>query len=106
MKSAAVLLLAAVLLGGCGDNGSDDRKAIDAKFDKVDYAMSSIEINAPPYEENLEKVTQQYIALIRKYADDLGEDEVRRRLADKVSELEPYCVPCSGMVSDELAKHQ
>jgi hypothetical protein len=106
VKSAGVLLLAAVLLGGCGDNGSADRKAIDAKFDKVDYAMSSVEISAPPYQENLTKLTQQYLALVREYGDELGDAEVKRRLTDKVSELEPFCVPCSGLVSDELAKHQ
>jgi hypothetical protein len=99
------MLLGAVFLAGCSDKSSADRKAIDAKFAKVDYAMSTVEISAPPYQENLTKLTQQYIALVRDYGDELGDAEVKRRLADKVSELEPFCLPCSGMVSDELAKY-
>jgi hypothetical protein len=105
VKAAGVMLLGAVFLAGCSDKSSVDRKAIDAKFAKVDYAMSTVEISAPPYQENLTKLTQQYIALVRDYGDELGDAEVKRRLADKVSELEPFCLPCSGMVSDELAKY-
>jgi hypothetical protein len=105
VKAAGVMLLGAVFLPGCSDKSSADRKAIDAKFAKVDYAMSTVEISAPPYQENLTKLTQQYIALVRDYGDELGDAEVKRRLTDKVSELEPFCLPCSGMVSDELAKY-
>jgi hypothetical protein len=103
MKSATVLFLAAVLLAGCGDDES--KKAMNAKFARLDYAISSVEISAPPYQENLTKLTQQYIALVREYADDLGDGAVRRRLTDKASELEPFCLPCSGMVIDELARY-
>jgi hypothetical protein len=103
LKSATVLFLAAVLLAGCGGNQS--KKPMNAKFARLDYALSSVEISAPPYQENLTKLTQQYIALVREYADDLGDDEVRRRLTDKASERDPFCLPCSGMVSDERAKH-
>jgi hypothetical protein len=105
VKTAGVLLLGATLLAGCGDKSSADRKAIDAKFARVDYAMSTVEIGAPPYQENLTKLTQQYIALVRQYGDELGDGEVKRRLADKERELEPFCLPCSGLVGDELAKH-
>jgi hypothetical protein len=105
VKAIGVLLLGVVFLEGCGDKSSTDRKAIDAKFARVDYAMSTVEISAPPYQENLTKLTQQYIALVRDYGDELGDAEVKRRLTDKMSELEPFCLPCSGLLSDELAKH-
>ena len=60
MKIAGVLLLAAVLLAGCG--ASVSTKAMDAKFAKVDYDMASVEDGKTPG-EHLEKLTRQYIAL-------------------------------------------
>jgi hypothetical protein len=100
-----VLLLAVVLVAACGDNRPTARKAIDAKFQSMDYKMATLETLAAPYGTHLERATQRYIALIRKYADQLGADEVKRRLVEKGYEVGPYCLPCQAMVDDEAKKY-
>ena len=102
MKIATVLLLAAVLLAGCG--ASVSTKAMDAKFAKVDYDMASIEDGKTPG-EHLERLTRQYIALIHEYEDQLGTDEVKRLLAEKAAALSPYCLSCTTMLDDERKKY-
>ena len=102
MKLAGVLLVAAVLLVGCGQAASED--AIKAKFAKVDYDMATIE-EGKTTGEHLVRLTRRYIALTREYADELGDDEVRRRLEDKAFELGPYCLPCVTMVDLEAQKY-
>ncbi len=100
-----VLLLAVALVVACGDNRSADRKAMDAKFQRMDYKMVSLETGAAPYNNYLEQATQQYIALIREYADQLGPDEVKRRLVSKGDELGPYCLPCEATLVDEAKRY-
>ena len=100
-----VLLLAVVLVVACGDNRSAARKAMDAKFQTMDFEMASLETLVAPYGTHLERATQQYIALIREYADQLGPDEVRRRLVEKGDEVAPYCLPCKATLDDEAKKY-
>ena len=102
MKIAGVLLLAAVLLAGCG--ASVSTKAMDTKFAKVDYDMASVEDGKTPG-VHLERLTRQYIALIHEYEDQLGTDEVKRRLAQKAAALSPYCLSCTTMLDDERKKY-
>jgi hypothetical protein len=100
-----VLLL--VLLVACGDDRSAARRAMDAKFDRLDSTFVNLETPASPYDTglHLEKATQRFIALIREYADELGPDEVKQRLADKGNEVGPYCLPCVAMLDDEAKKY-
>jgi hypothetical protein len=104
MRLAGVLLLAALLLSGCGQSNS--QKAMNAKFQKVDYKMSTLEVGVVPSPNLLARLTRKYISLTHEYADALGPDEVRRRLVEKETELQAYCLPCSGLVTDELARRQ
>ena len=101
-----VFVLAALLLVGCGDNRSGARKAMDAKFDRIDYKVMTLETVTSQYNaSNFEKATRQYIALVREYADLLGRDEARRRIKEKGDELGPYCLPCAGTLEDEARKY-
>lgn len=101
-----VLLLAAPLLAGCGDNRSAARKTMEVKFEKVDYEMSNLETVTAAYNQaHFAKATQQYIALVRKYADLLGPDEAKRRLKEKGGELGAYCLPCVATLEDEARKY-
>jgi hypothetical protein len=104
MRRAVGLLSAAILLAGCGDQ-SGSEEAMDGKFNNLDYTMASWETQAAPYNTYLAKATQQYIALVREYADQLGPNEAKRRLVEKGDELEPYCLPCKATLYDEAGRY-
>lgn len=98
----AVVVLAAALLVGCGDNRSADRKAMDLKFDRIDYEISNLETVTSTYNtRHFEETTQRYIALVHQYADLLGPEEAKRRLNQKGDELSSYCLPCAGVLAEE-----
>ena len=104
MKTAAVLLFVAVLLVGCGTPAYEE--AMKAKFAKVDYQMASVEEGKGETTVGyLEKLTRQYIKLVREYEDQLGTDNARKRLEDKAFELGPYCLPCVTLVDIEAQKY-
>ena len=102
MKTAGILLLGVVLLAGCGTPTTQE--AMKAEFDKVDYEMASIE-EGETTGNHLEKLTRQYIGLVREYEDELGDDEAKKRLADKAFELGPYCLTCVTMLDLEAEKY-
>jgi hypothetical protein len=93
----------AILLAGCAQAG--DTKAMDAKFQKLDYQMAGMETLAASYDNHLQKATQQYIALVREYKDQLGTDEAKQRLMEKADEVRPYCLACTGMLYDATGKY-
>jgi hypothetical protein len=106
MKSACGVLLVAVVLAGCGGREpSAAERRMNLRFDKLDYTMGNVEISAPPYQDNLIRLTRRYIALIREYADELGDEEVKKRLEDKAFELSPYCLPCVTIVDTEAERY-
>lgn len=100
-KTAGALLLAAVFLAGCGDggvvNGTVNRE-MDAKFVVLDTNIATMETLRNT--ASLEAVTQQYIALVHEYADQLGSAEAQRRLTQKGDEIGAYCLPCKNMFDD------
>ena len=101
----AGLLVAAAVLAGCGDNRSADRKAMDLKFDRLDYQMSNLETATSTYNtQHFEEATQRYIVLVHKYADLLGPEEAKRRLNEKGDELSSFCLPCAGVLAEEARK--
>src|SRR4051812_41173145 len=98
--------VAVALFAGCGDSRPAATKAMEAKFQAIDYRMSTLETTAAAYNHTyLEKATEQYILLVRKYADQLGSDEVKRRLVQKEDEVAPFCLPCVSTLDDEARKH-
>ena len=94
------MLLVAFLVSGCGDQ----RTPVEKKLATVDYKMANLEVGVAPSRRLLEKYTREYIALTRKYADALGHAAVKEKLEAKETELEAYCLPCSALVTDGLAK--
>lgn len=44
---------------------------------------------------DLDQVTDSYISLVRKYREELGDEEARRRLADTASEVQQWCPLCA-----------
>lgn len=100
-----VLLLAAVLLAGCGGDDDAEQQAMKVKFQQIDYKIASMETLAAPFTDNLEAATRQYIALVHDYDDELGPREAQRRLVEKGDELGPYCLPCKTTLYQEAGKY-
>jgi len=105
-KLVAVVLLAVPLLAGCGTK-SGDPKAMETKFEQLDFKLTTYEqatsstYNLPHFT----RLTNQYIALVRQYRDTLGSKEAKRRLAEERDGIAPYCLPCAGTLDDELKKY-
>jgi hypothetical protein len=100
-----VVLLAVALLAGCGGDDDAAEKGMDVKFEQIDYEIATMETLAAPSTDNLEAVTQQYIALVHDYDDELGPMEAQRRMVKKGDELGPYCLPCKTTLYQEAGKY-
>ena len=100
VQFVGVLLVAALVVSGCGDQ----RTPIEKQLSSVDYKMANLEVGVAPSRDLLEKYTREYILLTRKYAKALGPAQVKRKLEAKELELQAYCLPCSALVTEELAK--
>jgi hypothetical protein len=97
------LAVGVLLLAACG--GSSDRKAMEIKFEQLDFKMTALETANAAYNQNhLARETQQYIALVHRYADLLGPEEARKRLNQKADELSSFCLPCSGVLTEEAKR--
>jgi hypothetical protein len=53
----------------------------------------------------MEHYTNDYVALTRKYADALGAGEVKTRLTDEISQVQPWCLVCGQILLRESAKY-
>jgi hypothetical protein len=104
-RGMLVSLFAVVLLAGCGGNDDAAKRAMKLKFQRIDYKMASIETSAAPFSTNLQEATQQYIALVHDYDDELGAKEAQRRLVEKGDEMGPYCLPCKTTLYEEAGKY-
>src|SRR5262245_11669705 len=107
MKRACGLLLAVILLAGCGDDNQSaaDMQRMNDRFATLDYQMSDVELGPPPYVDHLELLTRRYLALIHEYEDELGLDKVKNRLTAKSAELEEFCLSCAGTLIREREKY-
>ena len=106
MRRACGLVLAVIVLAGCGgDEPTAAEKRMNLRFDRLDYRMGNVEVSAPPYQANLEQLTRRYLALIHEYEDLLGADEIKKRLEQKSEELDDYCLPCATIVDSERARY-
>jgi hypothetical protein len=98
-----LVLVAALLVAGCGTGGTG---AMDERFQKIDFEFATLEtVNSAYNERDFARETRKYIALVREYADQLGADEARRRLREKGDELSGYCLPCTATLTDAALKY-
>jgi stress response protein SCP2 len=96
------LLVVALLLAGCGQG---DTTAMNQKFQRLDFQISTLEtINSPYNQQHFARLTQKYIALVHQYEDQLGKDEAKQRLIQMGDELNSYCLPCTGVLYIEARK--
>lgn len=94
------MLVAVVLVAGCGDK----RTPVEEKLSSVDVKMANLEVGVSPSTQLLAQLTRQYIRLTRQYASALGRAQVKSKLEAKELELQTYCLPCSALVTKELAR--
>jgi ABC-type glycerol-3-phosphate transport system substrate-binding protein len=106
MRRAAGALALAILLAGCGSSQSTSDRRMNAQFDALDTKIATqYETAATPYNDYLEKATQQYIALVHKYAHQLGPTEAKKRLDEKGDEVGAFCSWCAGALYDAAKKY-
>jgi hypothetical protein len=99
-----VLLLAMLLVAGCGANKTTTK--MEGKFQRLDYEMASLETVNSAYDvPQFLKETRKYIALVRQYAPQLGRAEAKRRLRDKSAELSSFCLPCVATLDTEALRY-
>jgi len=100
-----VVLVLAILLTGCGGGSSSAQRAND-KLDALEAKIATqYETAATPYNDFLQKATRQYIALVRRYADQIGHKEARRRLMEESDSVSSFCPPCAGDMQDEARRY-
>lgn len=110
MKLLAPLLLLAVLAAGCGEKRHHQTAAERAKMEnEFGHAMvnfgEATKGSGPADETLMEQLTNQYIALTRKYADDIGNAQVKQRLTDALPQVQPWCLSCGVTLLRERAKY-
>jgi hypothetical protein len=108
MKRLGTFVLVALLTAGCGGHKQSkaEKAAMNAEFARIDYAIStSSPRSLGANQAALEQLTRRYVAATRKYADDLGNDEVKRRLATEAEQLAPWCPTCVEMLRQELQSY-
>jgi hypothetical protein len=106
MRRGLGALVFVILLTGCGGGQSSSKQQAINKVDALEVKIATQdETAATPYNDYLQKATQQYIALIRRYADQLGPKEARQRLMAEGDEVSNFCPPCAGDLRDEARRY-
>jgi hypothetical protein len=108
MRHVGTMILVALLASGCGGHKQSkaEKAAMNAEFAKIDYAISmSTPRSLGANQAYLEQLTHRYVAATRKYADDLGDDQVKRRLATEAEQLAPWCPSCVEILKRELESY-
>ena len=79
---------------------------MNTEFARLDYAISTASPRSTAANQGyLEQLTHKYVATTRKYADDLGDNEVQRRLVTEAQQLAPWCPSCVEILKQELASN-
>jgi PBP1b-binding outer membrane lipoprotein LpoB len=110
MRRLALLVLIALLAAGCGEGRHKQTEAervkMENEFSQVAMSIANATITSGPADETtMEQFTNDYIALTRKYADDLGQAEVKKRLTDEVAQVQPWCLQCGVLLYRERTKY-
>ncbi len=110
MSRLSLLILIALLAAGCGEKRHHQTEAERAKYGERVLAGRNQHRqptmgSGPADETAMEQLTKEYIGLTRKYADDLGDAEVKKSLRNEVSQVQPWCLPCGVLLFRERAKY-
>ncbi len=110
MRRLSLLLLIALLAAGCGEKQHHQTEAervkMENEFSQVALNIGNIARGTGPADEaTMVQYTTDYIKLTRKYSDDLGDAEVKKRLTDEVPQVQPWCLQCGVLLDRERAKY-
>jgi ABC-type Fe3+-citrate transport system substrate-binding protein len=109
LKRIAPLLVIAALVAGCGEKhhqSAAEKAKMENEFGQLQVNIGEATKGSGPADEpTMEQYTHDYVALIRKYADDLGDDEVKTRLTDEVTQVQPWCLVCGQILLSEAEKY-
>ena len=79
---------------------------MESEFSELALSIAGATVTSGPADDKvMERFTNQYINLTRKYRDDLGEAEVKKRLTVEVAQVQPWCLPCGVLLYREPAKY-
>ena len=103
-------MLIALLAAGCGEGRHKQTEAervkMENEFSRVALNIGNLARGTGPADETaMVQFTTDYIELTRKYSNDLGDAEVRKRLADEVPQVQPWCLQCGVLLDRERAKY-
>jgi ABC-type glycerol-3-phosphate transport system substrate-binding protein len=105
MRRGAGALALVLVLAGCGGGGqsSASQRAND-RLDALEVKIATqYESAATPYNNYLEQASRQYVALVHKYAHELGPKEARQRLMAMGNQIADFCTACAGDLYDAAA---
>jgi hypothetical protein len=108
MKRAVPLLLIAFMASGCGGHNQSkaERSAMNAEFAQIDFKISNWTMGPGYADQNgLEQLTRRYVEATRKYGEDLGDREAKRRLTVEANQLAPWCLSCVEILKQELERY-
>lgn len=93
---------------GCGGGqSSSDKAQMELVLATADLSIATeVAQAAQDGSDDLEGATDGYIEALREYDDELGDEEVRRRLADTASDVAPYCPLCADELDRERANYE
>ena len=106
----ALLLLIALLAAGCGEKQHHQTEAervkMENEFSQVVLKIGTLTRGSGPADDTaMEQYTNDYIELTRKYANDIGDAQVKQRLTDEVPQVQPWCLQCGVLLARERAKY-
>jgi ABC-type glycerol-3-phosphate transport system substrate-binding protein len=106
MGRGAGALALVLVLAGCGGGGqsSASQQRANDRLDALELKITTqYESAATPYNNYLEQASRQYVALVHKYAHQLGPKAARQRLMAMGNQIAEFCTACAGDLYDAAA---
>jgi hypothetical protein len=104
--AVAVVIAAAVALGGCGNasnNPVSNGNRIDAEA-RLTAINANMTIALTSNAGSLPQLTQEYITAVQGSETLLGADEAKQKLTATAAQLTPYCSSCAQSLNAAVAQ--
>ncbi len=120
MKSYFAVALLVLVIAGCGGQSQEEQAEIarqaheeqrqaeiarlrmEVELAEAELAISSAVVQMMDYDlSDLPRLTDEYIALLRKHASRLSVEDRQRQLADVASQVDEWCADCAAALDRE-----